>query len=69
MAQDVAMDEVTATLRTSRRLQPAAENNWFLYGQDKFLEIYNSTVQVFFLVMLALSASGCWWAAWAWSRS
>lgn len=58
VAQDVAMDEVTATLRTSRRLRPATEDTWFLYGQDKVMEIYNSTVQVFFIVVLALSAIG-----------
>jgi putative ABC transport system permease protein len=58
VAQDVAMDEVTATLRTIRRLRPATEDTWFLYGQDKVMEIYNSTVQVFFVVVLALSAIG-----------
>ncbi len=58
VAQDVAMDEVTATLRTHRRLRPAAEDTWFLYGQDKVMELYNSTVQVFFVVVLALSAIG-----------
>ncbi|MBK5186809.1 MAG: ABC transporter permease [Gemmatimonadaceae bacterium] len=58
VAQDVAMDEVTATLRTHRRLRPAAEDTWFLYGQDKVMELYNSTVQIFFVVVLALSAIG-----------
>jgi putative ABC transport system permease protein len=56
--QDVAMDEVTATLRTHRRLRPSAEDTWFLYGQDKVMELYNSTVQIFFVVVLALSAIG-----------
>ena len=58
VAQDVAMDEVTATLRTHRRLRPSAEDTWFLYGQDKLMELYNSTVQIFFIVVLALSAIG-----------
>jgi len=58
VAQDVAMDEVTATLRTHRRLRPAAEDTWFLYGQDKVMELYNSTVQIFFIVVIALSAIG-----------
>ena len=52
------MDEVTASLRTHRRLRPATENTFFLYGQDKVMELYNSTVQVFFVVVLALSAIG-----------
>ena len=52
------MDEVTATLRTHRHLRPAAEDTWFLYGQDKVMELYNSTVQIFFIVVLALSAIG-----------
>jgi putative ABC transport system permease protein len=56
--QEEAMDEVTATLRTHRRLRPAAENTFFLYGQDKVMELYNSTVQIFFVVVLALSAIG-----------
>jgi putative ABC transport system permease protein len=56
--RDVAMDEVTATLRTHRHLRPSAEDTWFLYGQDKVMELYNSTVQIFFVVVLALSAIG-----------
>jgi putative ABC transport system permease protein len=49
---------VTASLRTHRHLRPAAEDTWFLYGQDKVMELYNSTVQIFFVVVLALSAIG-----------
>jgi putative ABC transport system permease protein len=56
--QDVAMDEVTASLRTHRRLRPAMEDTWFLYGQEKVMELYNKTVQVFFMVVLSLSAIG-----------
>jgi putative ABC transport system permease protein len=58
VAQDVAMDEVTASLRTHRRLRPAMEDTFFLYGQDKVMELYNQTVQVFFMVLLSLSAIG-----------
>jgi len=56
--RDVAMDEVTAALRTHRHLRPAAEDTWFLYGQDKVMELYDSTVQIFFIVVLTLSAIG-----------
>jgi putative ABC transport system permease protein len=56
--RDVAMDEVTASLRTHRHLRPSADDTWFLYGQDKVMELYNSTVQIFFVVVLALSAIG-----------
>ena len=58
VAQDVAMDEVTAALRTERRLRPAAQDTWFLYGQDKLMDLYNSTVQIFFIVVISLSAIG-----------
>jgi putative ABC transport system permease protein len=58
VAQDVAMDEVTSALRTERRLRPAAEDTWFLYGQDKLMDLYNSTVQIFFVVVISLSAIG-----------
>ncbi|HXY30776.1 MAG TPA: ABC transporter permease [Gemmatimonadaceae bacterium] len=56
--QDVAMDEVTAMLRTHRSLKPATENTFFIYGQEKVLELYNKTVLVFFLVMIILSGIG-----------
>jgi putative ABC transport system permease protein len=56
--RDVAMDEVTAALRIHRHLRPAAEDTWFLYGQDKVMELYDSTVQIFFIVVLTLSAVG-----------
>jgi putative ABC transport system permease protein len=52
------MDEVTASLRTHRHLRPSADDTWFLSGQDKVMELYNSTVQIFFVVVLALSAIG-----------
>ncbi len=58
VTRDLAEDEVTAALRIHRHLRPAAENTWFLYGQDKILDLYNSTVQIFFIVVLTLSAIG-----------
>ncbi|MEP7066273.1 MAG: ABC transporter permease [Gemmatimonadota bacterium] len=58
VSRDVAMDEVTAALRIHRHLRPAAEDTWFLYGQDKVMELYDSTVQIFFIVVLTLSAIG-----------
>ncbi|HEV7704636.1 MAG TPA: ABC transporter permease [Gemmatimonadaceae bacterium] len=58
VARDEAMDEVTAALRIHRHLRPAAEDTWFLYGQDKVMELYDSTVQIFFIVVLTLSAVG-----------
>jgi putative ABC transport system permease protein len=56
--RDVAMDDVTAALRIHRGLRPAAVNTFFLYGQEKVLELYNKTVFVFFLVMIVLSGVG-----------
>ena len=58
VTRDDAMDEVTAALRIHRGLRPATENTFFLYGQEKVLELYNKTVVVFFLVMIVLSGVG-----------
>jgi putative ABC transport system permease protein len=56
--QDVAIDEVIAELRSSRRLRPAEENSFYVTTQEKVLEMYNSIVGAFFLVMIVLSAIG-----------
>ncbi|HET7565263.1 MAG TPA: ABC transporter permease [Gemmatimonadaceae bacterium] len=56
--QDVAMDAAIATLRTRRALRPAQENTFFVYTQEKILELYNKITGVFFLVMLGLSSIG-----------
>jgi len=56
--RDEAMDEVTAALRIHRGLRPEVENTFFLYGQEKILELYNKTVFMFFLVMIVLSGVG-----------
>ncbi len=56
--QDVAMDEVTTALRMRRGIRPAVDNSFFIYGNEKVMELYNKTVLVFFLVMLVLSGIG-----------
>ena len=58
VSRDEAMDEATAALRIHRGLRPAVDNTFFLYGQEKVLELYNKTVVVFFLVMIVLSGIG-----------
>ena len=56
--RDLAMDEVTSTLRIERHLRPAEKNNFFLSTPEKVMELYNRIVGVFFLVMIVLSAIG-----------
>jgi len=56
--QDVAIDEVIAELRAGRGLRPAQENSFFVTTQEKVLELYDSIVGAFFLVMIVLSAIG-----------
>jgi putative ABC transport system permease protein len=55
---DVALDEVTATLRAMRGLRPGRESNFAVLTQDKLFEVYNKIFGMFFLVMIALSAVG-----------
>ena len=56
--RDFAMDEVIATLRSTRHLRPAEKNDFFLSTPEKIMELYNRIVGVFFLVMIVLSAIG-----------
>jgi putative ABC transport system permease protein len=56
--QDLAIDEVIAELRAGRGLRPAQENDFFVTTQEKVLELYDSIVGAFFLVMIVLSAIG-----------
>jgi putative ABC transport system permease protein len=56
--QQQAMDDVTATLRTSRGLRPAEENNFALIRQEAFMEMFDRLTGVFFIVMLILSSIG-----------
>ncbi|MDQ3698107.1 MAG: ABC transporter permease [Gemmatimonadota bacterium] len=58
VAQDIAIDDVTAALRGSRGLRPAEENNFFINTQEKLMELYDQIVGVFFLVMLVLGSIG-----------
>ncbi len=58
VSRDLAVDEVTASLRARRRLRPATESNFAIITQDKILETYNKIVGTFFIVMLSLSAVG-----------
>jgi putative ABC transport system permease protein len=56
--QDVAMDVVTASLRSSRGLKPTQPNNFALIAQDRLLDTFNQLFGAIFLVGLALSAVG-----------
>lgn len=54
----VAIDQVTAALRGARGLRPAQDNNFSVVTQDKILETFNQTTQMFFFVMIVLSMVG-----------
>ncbi|HET8770613.1 MAG TPA: ABC transporter permease [Gemmatimonadaceae bacterium] len=56
--RDQAMDAVTATLRGMRGLRPSEPNSFFLIGQDKMMEVFNSLFGAIFMVGLGLSAVG-----------
>ena len=56
--RDVAIDEVTVTLRGARGLKPGVDNTFSIATQDQLFDVYNKTVGMFFLVMLVLSAIG-----------
>jgi putative ABC transport system permease protein len=56
--QELAIDEVTAALRTVRGLRPADENNFALVRQEAFMEMFDRFTGVFFIVMLVLSSIG-----------
>ena len=56
--RDLAMDDVTATLRGQRGLRPGQESTFALITQDKLFETYNSIFGMFFSVMIALSGVG-----------
>jgi putative ABC transport system permease protein len=58
VAEDVAMDDAVALLRTRRGLHPGQQNSFFVSTQEKVLELYNKVIGGFFLVMVALSAIG-----------
>jgi len=56
--RDEAMDAVTATLRGMRGLRPAQPNSFFLVGQDKMMETFDSLFGAIFMVGIGLSAVG-----------
>ena len=56
-SQAQVMDEVTAVLRTSRRLRPGAESDFALVRQDAFGEMFDRLTGGFFLVMIFLSST------------
>ena len=58
VARDIALDDVTATLRGMRGTRPGGESTFAIITQDKLLDTYNSIFGMFFLVMIALSAVG-----------
>lgn len=58
VARDDAMDAVTATLRSMRGLRPSQPNNFYLVGQDKMMETFDSLFGAIFMVGLGLSAVG-----------
>ncbi|MDH5233617.1 MAG: ABC transporter permease [Gemmatimonadota bacterium] len=58
VTRDDAMDAVTATLRGMRGLRPSEPNTFFLVGQDKMMETFDSLFGAIFMVGLGLSAVG-----------
>jgi len=58
VAVEDAVDDVTATLRSSRGLRPGAPNNFEIVTQDRLWAIYNKLFGTFFVVGLALSSVG-----------
>ena len=57
-ARELAIDDITATLRGTRGLRPRDASNFAILTQDKLFETYNSIFGIFFLVTIALSAVG-----------
>ena len=58
VSRDATMDAVTATLRGMRGLRPSQTNTFFLVGQDKMMETFDSLFGAIFMVGLGLSAVG-----------
>jgi putative ABC transport system permease protein len=56
--RDVALDDAVARLRTLRGLKPAEANTFFVTTQERVLELYNSIIGAFFLVMMILGSIG-----------
>ena len=58
LQRDLAIDDVTATLRGLRGARPSQESSFAIITQDKLFETYNQIFGLFFLVMIALSGVG-----------
>ncbi len=56
--QAQAMDQVTVTLRTIRRLKPGQENNFALVRQEAFADLVGKITGAIGLVMMVLSSIG-----------
>ena len=56
--QETAIDQVIGSMRSMRGLRPRDESNFAIIRSDQLLEIFNTFIGVFFLVMLALSSVG-----------
>jgi len=58
VARDLAIDDVTATLRGLRGARPAEASSFAIIAQDTLFETYDKIFGMFFLVMIALSGVG-----------
>ena len=56
--RDLAMDDVTALLRSMRGLKPGQINNFAVIGQDGLMAQFNGFTGNFFLIMIALASVG-----------
>ena len=56
--QAEVIDQVIGSMRSMRGLRPRDENNFAIVRSDQLLEIFNTFLGVFFLIMLALSSVG-----------
>jgi len=56
--QAEAIDQVIGSMRSIRGLRPRDENNFAIMRSDQLLEMFNTFLGVFFLIMLALSSVG-----------
>jgi len=58
VSREVAMDAVTALMRSQRGLRPGQPNNFALVGQERMLEVFDQLFGAIFLVGIALSGVG-----------
>lgn len=56
--QELAVDQVVATLRASRGMRPIDDDNFAILKQEEIADRFNQMTAVFFMVMLALSSVG-----------